>query len=341
MPLYDLPRDELETFRPDVAEPADFDGFWQRTLRAARAHDTPVLRERVETGLRLVDVFDVTFPGFDGQPVRAWLTVPRHLDGPMPTVVEFNGYGGGRGLAHQHTGWAAAGYVHLFMDTRGQGSSWGEGGDTPDPVGSGPSYPGFMTRGITDPEQHYYRRVFTDAVRAVDAVRTFPEVDPARVAVTGGSQGGGITLAVAGLVPDLWAVMPDVPFLCHFRRAVELVDTRPYGEITAFLAVHRDLEDTAMRTLSYVDAVNHARRATAPLLGSVALRDPICPPSTVYAAFNNYGAHGAAGAQDRTIEVYAHNEHEGGLMHQRGRQLAWLAARDAMTTEHAAAQAAR
>lgn len=323
MPLYDLPRDELDQFLPDVAEPDDFDEFWRGTIASARTYDTPVRRSLVETGLALVDVHDVTFPGFDGQPVRAWLTVPRGASGPLATVVEYNGYGGGRGLPHQHLLWANAGYAHLFMDTRGQASTWGDGGDTPDPVGSGPSYPGVMTRGITDPHDHYYRRLFTDAVRAVDAVRTFPEVDPDRVAVTGASQGGGTALAVAGLVPDLWAVMADVPFLCHFRRAVALVDTRPYGEITAFLAIHRELEDVAFRTLSYLDGVNHARRATAPLLGSVALRDPICPPSTVYAAFNHYGS--ASGPVARTVEVYAHNEHEGGAGFQRARQLSWLA----------------
>ena len=64
------------------------------------------------------------------------------------------------------------------MDTRGQGGQYGSGGDTPDPVGSGPAAPGFVTRGILDPATYYYRRVLTDAVRAVDAARALPGVDP-------------------------------------------------------------------------------------------------------------------------------------------------------------------
>ena len=336
MPLYDLSPDELVSYRPEVAEPDDFDTFWRETLEGARARATPVVRTPVDTPLTVVDVDDVTFPGFDGQPVKAWLTLPRGRSGPLPTVVHYNGYGGGRGLPHQHLLWAAAGYAYLFMDTRGQGSTWGDGGHTPDPVGSGPAHPGVMTQGVEDPHDHYYRRLFTDAVRAVDAVRTFPEVDATRVAVTGGSQGGGTALAVAGLVPDLWAVMADVPFLCHIRRAVGLVDSHPYGEITKFLSINRNLEEATFRTLSYIDGVNHARRATAPLLASVALRDPICPPSTVYAAYNHYGRPGSRGASDRTMEVYPHNEHEGGGGFQEARQLEWLAAlaaRDAGTTE--------
>ena len=54
--------------------------------------------------------------------------------------------------------------------------------------GSDPAFPGYMTRGITDPSTYYYRRVFTDAVRAVEAARSHPAVDPGRVAVSGASR---------------------------------------------------------------------------------------------------------------------------------------------------------
>ncbi len=98
-----------------------------------------------------------------------------------------------------------------------------------------------MTRGILHPQTYYYRRVFTDAVRAVEAALSHPLVDAGRLAVTGGSQGGGITLAVAGLAPELVkAAMPDVPFLCHYRRATQLIDTMPYAEITRYLKTHRE-----------------------------------------------------------------------------------------------------
>lgn len=322
MPLYDLSRQELDTYRPELDEPADFDEFWSTTLAEARTHDLALELVPVDTGLTLVEVFDVTFAGFGGHPIKAWLTRPAGATGLLPAVVEYNGYGGGRGLPHQHTGWAAAGYVHLFMDTRGQGSRWGNGGDTPDPVGSTPAAPGFMTRGILDPHDHYYRRVFTDGVRAVEAVRSVPGVDTTRVAVTGGSQGGGITLAVAGLVPDLVGVMPDVPFLCHFRRAVEMTGNDPYGEITTYLSVHRDHVDQAFRTLSYFDGMHHGRRATAPALFSVSMMDTICPPSTVFAAYHRYGEHG--GEPATALEVYEFNDHEGGQGFQVAKQLRWL-----------------
>ena len=153
----------------------------------------------------------MTFSGFGGHRVRGWLRMPAARSGPLPCVVQYIGYGGGRGLAHENLLWAAAGYANFVMDTRGQGSA-NSVGDTGDPVFSGPAHPGFMTRGILDPATYYYRRLYTDAVRAVDAARAHEAVANA-VAVTGGSQGGGLALAVAALRDDIVAAMPDVPFL--------------------------------------------------------------------------------------------------------------------------------
>lgn len=317
MSFNDLPLEELRAYRPAVAEPADFDAFWARTLAESRALAVPPVVEPVETPLTEVEAFDVTFSGFGGDPIKAWLLLPRSGTGPLPTVVEFNGYGGGRGFPHERLAWSASGYAHLFMDTRGQGSVWGSGGSTPDPHGSGPAAPGFTTRGIDSPETYYYRRVFTDAVLAIDAVRSLDRVDPARVAVCGGSQGGGIAIAAAALASDLVAAMPDVPFLQHFERAVGFSDADPYAEITRYLAVHRDAKARVFATLSYFDGVNFAKRAQSPAFYSVALMDPICPPATVFASHNHW-----AGAS--SIEVYDFNEHEGGQGHHWRRQAQWL-----------------
>ena len=320
MPFLDLPLAELREYRPAVAEPADFDEFWTRTIAEARAIGGDPVLERVESRLTTVEVWDVTFPGFGGDPVKAWYLLPAGTTGRLPAVVEFNGYGGGRGLPHEHLAWPSAGYAYLFMDTRGQGSGWGSGGSTADPAGTGPSASGFMTRGIERPDGYYYRRLYTDAVRAVDAVRSFEHVDPDRVAVTGASQGGGITLAVAGLVEGLIGAMPDVPFLSHFERAVGFTPNDPYGEVVRYLSVHRDRIEQTFATLSYFDGVNFAKRAEAPALYSVALMDPTCPPSTVFASSNQY----RGGAE---VEVYPFNEHEGGQAHHWVRQAAWLAGR--------------
>ena len=316
--LVDWPLERLREYRPERTEPADFDEFWAGTLKQARAKAGAATFTPYDAALRTVEVFDLEFPGFDGQPVRGWFLLPAGTDAPLPCVVEYIGYNGGRGQAHERLDWSAAGYAHLIMDTRGQGSNGSTVGATPDPDPAGlPNTPGFMTRGITDRDLYYYRRVFTDAVRAVDVAREHPRVDPDRVVVTGGSQGGGITLAVAGLTDGLYAAMPDVPFLCHYRRATEITDAKPYGEISQYCRTHRDSVEQVFATLAYFDGVNFAARASAPALFSVGLMDAVCPPSTVFAAYNHY-----AGAKD--IRIWPYNEHEGGAAFQRVEQLRYL-----------------
>jgi len=320
MALFDKPLDELKKYRPKREEPRDFDAFWKRTLADARRYPLNATFARVDAGLATIESFDVTFNGFGGQPIKAWLNLPRQRSGRLPCVVEFLGYGGGRSFPTDWLLWASAGYAHLVMDTRGQGSGWAKG-DTPDiePPGSNPQHPGFMTRGVLDPATYYYRRVFTDGVRAVEAAQSHPAVDPKRIAVTGGSQGGGIAIAVAGLCSDVKVAMPDVPFLCHYRRATEIQATQPYEEIARFCLVHRDKVDTVFRTLSYFDGVNFAARAKARALFSVGLMDEICPPSTVFAAYNHW-----RGPKD--IVVYRYNHHEGGGQFQAREKLKCLKA---------------
>ncbi|MFE3033878.1 acetylxylan esterase [Streptomyces canus] len=323
MPAFDLPVAELEHYRPDVQEPPAFDEFWRDTLKEAAQTDVLVSMRPAPNGLRLTETWDVTFRGFAGDPVRAWYSRPAGVREPLPAVVEYAGYGRGRGLPHERLTWVTAGYAHLLMDNRGQGDQYGNGGATPDPHASAPGGPGPAVRGLLDPRAYHYRRLITDAVRAVTAVRALPEVDGRRVAAVGNSQGGGLALAVAGLVPDLAAVLVTAPFLCGIRRALDLTDASPYGEIGAYLSVHRGVEEAAYRTLSYVEGVSFARRALAPAHFGTGLRDTVCPPSGAYAAFNHYGE--LTGVDPRKeIHAYPYNGHEGGDAVQVRRQLDWL-----------------
>jgi cephalosporin-C deacetylase len=316
VPLTDLTLQQCLDYRPELPEPADLDAFWSTTLADAAKAAAPAILEAVDTGLRQVETFDVTFSGFAGEPVRGWLHLPTGATAPLAGVVEYLGYSAGRGLPHERNLWAVAGYAHLVMDSRGQ--AWSGLGATADVTASYGAAPGVMTRGIESPDTYYYRRLFTDAVRAAETLRDHPAVDASRVFVAGGSQGGGLSLATAGLVPWLKGVMADVPFLCHFRRAADVASSGPYGEISAYLHTYRDQVETVFETLSYFDAAVLVRRAVAPALVSIAMMDQVCPPSTCFAAFHNY-----AGPKD--VRVYEFNNHEGGGPFQQVEQLGWAA----------------
>lgn len=327
MALFDLPLSELGQYRPQLPAPADFDEFWRRTLAGAREHSPLIDVRPVATALTLVETFDVTFAGFDGQPIRAWYSRPAGFaNAALPAVVEYLGYGRGRGLPVDRLLWPCAGYVHLLMDSRGQGSQYGTGGHTPDPVGSDPATPGVLTRGIRNPETAYLRRIVTDAARAVDAVAELPGVDLDRIAVVGNSQGGGLAIAAAALNPRARALLATVPFLCHIRRSMDITDAAPYAEIVQYLSVHRDAAADVTRSLGYFDGVHFARRVGVPAQFAAGLRDTVCPPSGVFAAFNQLGALAADDpARATEMVVYPYNGHEHGDTVQAQRQIDWLA----------------
>jgi cephalosporin-C deacetylase len=312
----DMPENDLRQYASEQVDPADFDEFWATTLEEARRLDWAPELARVKTGLTTIDVFDLTFAGFNGERIRAWLRVPAGSSGPLPCVVSFVGYSGGRGRAEDNLFWASAGFAHLQMDSRGQGSTTSPG-DTPDNHASGPQVAGFLTRGIDAKENYYYRRLLTDAARAVDAARSIALIDSDRVVVAGGSQGGGMALAVSALVPDVTAVIAYVPFLCDFPRAAVATDQFPYKEIGTYLAVHREKVAQVHHTLSYFDGVNFAKRANAPAFFSVALMDTICPPSSIFGAVNNY-------AGDKKLTVWPYNGHEAGGIDDSVLALSWL-----------------
>ncbi|MDG4800251.1 acetylxylan esterase [Micromonospora sp. WMMD980] len=118
------------------------------------------------------------------------------------------------------------------------------------------------------------------------------------------------------------ALLVTAPFLCDVQRGIELTDASPYGDIARYLAVHREAEEAVRRTLSYVDGVTFARRATAPAHFGLGLRDDVCPPSTGFAAYNQYG--GGSAAPAREMHTYPFNGHDGGEAVHVRRQLRWL-----------------
>ncbi|WP_088288175.1 acetylxylan esterase [Kineosporia sp. A_224] len=313
MPWTDLPLDELREFRSAVAPAADVQEFWADRLATARAAATPVTSAPVDSPLTRISVQDLEFSGAEGHRIKAWLLTPVGVEAPLPCLVQYIGYGGGRSLAHEWTLWPSAGWATLVMDTRGQG--WA---DTPDPgYAANPQTSGFVTRGILDPSTQYYARVFVDAARAVDVARELPGIDAARVAVGGGSQGGAITIGASALVPDVLGSLVGVPFWCDVERASTLVAGDPYNELAFYLKARPYDLDAVRRTLSYVDGVVLAGLATSPALFEIGLMDDICPPSTCYAAYN-------AWAGPKEVREYHWSGHEGGDSHHTLVALRWL-----------------
>src|SRR5258708_20465641 len=127
MSFFDMPLDELRSYLPERNEPQDFDSFWQKTVEETGGLLLEVKFEPVDFGIRTLETFDVTFSGFGGQPIKGWLLLPKQRSGKLACVVEYIGYGGGRGFPTDWLLWSSLGYAHLIMDTRGQGRFWAHG----------------------------------------------------------------------------------------------------------------------------------------------------------------------------------------------------------------------
>lgn len=302
MALFDLPLEELQRYRYPRKAPADLREFWTSTIEQSRSKAAPLVVEKADTRVSAFEISDLTFSGFGGEPIKAWALRPARVTEELPVIVEYVGYGGGRGRPHERMVWAAHGYLHVVVDTRGQGSVFNVSA-TPDPHGSAPATPGYLTRGIDDKDNLYYRRVFTDAVLAVDAVRQLPGIDQERIAVWGHSQGGAMAMATAALRDDLVACGARTPFLCGIDRNIDVTTVPPYSELATYLSVHRD--PAALDVLAYNDVALLAPWIDCPTYVSVALADQVCPPSGIYGAIN-------AMPTAPTVQVWKYNGHESG-----------------------------
>ncbi len=309
MPLFDLSLDQLRLYCPPLTAQPDLDAFWADTLKQAAQAPLEATFTPYDYPARNVTVYDVRFNGWNGARVAAWYIRPAG-EGPFPAMVVYHGYSGSKGQPHQYFVWTQQGYAVLAVDTRGQSGA----STDPGPYSSG-HIKGWMTAGILDPQEYYYRGAYVDCVRALDALATRPEVDMSHVALTGGSQGGALTLAVAALDQRPVAAMPDVPYLCHFQRAVDMAMRMPYLEISDYIRMYPEHEEQVWRTLSYFDNMNLASRIRCPTLVSVGLIDDICPPSTVFAMYNHIQV-------EKEIAVYRYHNHEDIAPHWRAK-LAW------------------
>jgi cephalosporin-C deacetylase len=286
MPLVDLPLAELEHYQGRNPLPDDFDEFWDKGLTEMRSIDPKI--ELVPHAFKqsVAHCFELRFTGVGGARIFAKLLVPRKIDKLAPAIIGFHGYSANSGDWADKLGYVANGAVVAFMDCRGQGGrSEDVGGVT------GTTLNGHIIRGLNGkPEKMLFRQIFLDSAQLADIIMAMPEVDASRVGVTGGSQGGGLTLACAALEPRIKKAAATFPFLCDYLRVWEMdMATNAYAELKSYFRNHdprHERKEETFRQLGYIDVQHLAPRIRAEVLMATGLMDTITPPSTQFAAFN-------------------------------------------------------
>lgn len=286
--------------------PADLAEFWQRAkaeLAAVAPEFSVQLEERYSTAKHRV--YTASMKSAGGVTLRAWYVVP-DKPGKFPAVLHLPGYG----QAFQPESFVGDDDVaHLALDVRGHGRSAGE-------VNPGFGTPGYVGYKVLEPENYIYRGAYLDGVRAIDFLCSRPEIDASRIAVTGPSQGGGLTIATVALSDGrVKCCAAAVPFLGDFLHHLEIRSVY-IPEFDEAIRRGRGTFADVAHTMSYFDTVNLAPWIRCPVLMGSGLFDDDCPPHINFAVYNRLG-----GA--REYRVYPNRPHNVGPEWERDSR-AWL-----------------
>ncbi len=291
---------ELEAYLPPLTRRPDFEEFWQETRRRALSVPLEAKVEKIDHPAAAMDVYDVSYCGFDSTRISAWLIVPRFVKREkLPCMVQFHGFTGSRGAPSDHMAFAALGCAVLALDCREQG---GVTGNDAAYSGSG-MVTNLVSKGILDKNEYYYRAVYMDCQKALDLLETLPFIDGDRLFVRGTSQGGALGMAVSALDPRVKLALVNVPSNSNLEARVQ-GRHGSFAAVNDYLRKFPDNLDKAYETLSYFDTMNMAQDIRAKVFASVALADPVCPAKCYYATYNRI-------LSEKSICVYPFNEHDG------------------------------
>jgi cephalosporin-C deacetylase len=284
--LFDMPFEQLGDYAGRNPRPADFDDYWDRGLAELDALAPQVELFPAEFQVPFADCFHMYFTGTRGARVYAKLLRPNNVEAPHPAVVMFHGYSGNSGDWTDKLSYVARGYTVAALDCRGQGGRSEDVGGVP-----GWTLRGHIVRGLDGkPEDLLYRHIFLDTALLARIVMDMDDVDENRVGATGGSQGGGLTLACAALEPRIKLAAPIFPFLTDYLRVWEIdKDENAYAELREWFRRFDPRHERRMEVftrLGYVDVQHLAPRIRGEVLMPVGLMDQVCPPSTQFAAYN-------------------------------------------------------
>lgn len=263
---------------PTAKMPDDFDAFWEAGKKELAKIPIDAKLERSEKqSTSKIDCYKISLANVGGKRVHGWLSVPKG-PGPFPAVLTVPGagvYGIGPDKYHASLGALSMNIIihDIPVDESLEFYKKQGGGPLKD----------YRDIGMDDKEKSYYRTVILGCVRCLDYLASRPDFNGKDLAVTGGSQGGALTLITSGLDPRVTLSSPNVAAMCdHSGMALGRVSGWPHW----LSRTPKDKAKQILETSAYFDAVNFARKFKGKSLHGVGFIDTVCAPTTVYAAYN-------------------------------------------------------
>ena len=267
--------------RPLTDMPKDFEKFWKKALKEAAAIDLdPVVTPLPKYSTDKVEVFLVKLTvGPDGRNMYGYLTKPRD-NGKHPVL--FCPPGAGNNRISPTTFYSERGYIYLNVCIHSDLNPELDDAAFAEARKASDNYNALTT---TDRDEFYYRSVYAGCSRCVDYLCTLPEWDGKNVGVTGGSQGGALTVITSALNPKVTFAAAFYPALCDLTGFI-------HGRAGGWPKYFRTGDDPtdAVGMLAYYDVVNFGRMLRCPTFLAYGYADDTCSPTSVTALRNSISA---------------------------------------------------
>ena len=276
-----------EQIRSFTSMPQDFDKFWQKALSEARKVGLePEYTAVPDATDSMTETMLVRLHVGKNKWIRGYLSRP--LDGKRHPVV-LCPPGAGSQKIYPSDYFPRHGMIYLKIEIHDNDQL------LPNDVYNEmrqKKCDGYMRRGMESRDTYYYKDVYVGCARAVDFLCSLPDWDGSNVIVTGGSQGGALTIVTAALNERVTMCAPFYPALCDLTG---FLHQRAGGWPKFFTDFYKDgridiAVDAAVETLQYFDVVNFARRLRVPTFMSWGYNDDTCSPTSVWAAWNEISA---------------------------------------------------
>jgi cephalosporin-C deacetylase-like acetyl esterase len=265
-----------DKIQPTTTLPSDFKAFWDKGKEElAQVPINPVLTLMAERSTDKVDVYHVQLDNVQGK-IYGILCTPKKA-GRYPAILHVPG--AGIRPYYGEVDEAAEGFVTFTIGIHGIPVNLDQG--VYDDLRAG-ALSNYQVFNLDDKDSMYYRRVYLGCIRAVDFLETVESFNGEDIAVTGGSQGGALSIVTAGLddrIDYLAAFYPALSDLTGFLHG------RAGGWPQIFTEEFTNKPEK-IEVSKYYDVVNFARFVKAPGWYSWGYADNVCPPASTYSAYN-------------------------------------------------------